>query len=645
MSHSGRIGLLALILLFLHGAAGGTPKHRETLLLAPLGRGIGAGDTVLVQTRWDSAGYQVTANFAPLDGAGGGPVMASDLSNGYYRISYVTGSMAGLSDSPGVVIPVNAMSRFDSSAATYLRFTVCRNASTPRPEHLRSFLRDGGRRIYAGDSLIVRTIWQAAGVRSLRVAADLRSLVPRFQESALTVREIGADGAGADTFEIAYDLPGKSDLVPEANGIPLTIIGRDSLCSDVRFSELLIDLRTSGPPAPVSQRILFPIDRGVRDLDTLRIESRWDSAGYFVRADFTELDGGTGGLASALDEGGGLYTIRYRIGTIAGLPDSAVAIPITAVNPLGDSFTDHSLRACRNQTTPPPVHLNSALKNNRTRYSKNDTLVVYTRWSSPAGIDFSIEADYRAIFPAFEPSKAEVREISPDSFEVSYILPVVGLAPDTVGIPVVIRARDARCSVVADSTLRIELDTTPPRQPPVLDPLPSETTETTITVSGTAQDAAWVSVSVNGAPQGPFAVDPSTWRFSTPIDLASGLNSLISWPEDELGNLGPRTLEKKILVVAGRSINYPTPFRPGDEFIVSDAAGVREASVHLYNLEGTRVADLKRTGNSLEMRLRWEGRDREGDLAQPGYYLLKIRSVGYDGRAREQVLPMLFMND
>jgi hypothetical protein len=643
-----RFGLALLCLCVLIGAeAGAAPRHRSTRILSPLARGVADFDTLLIRTRWDSAGYDVSADFDRLD-RGAGAATVTDSAAGVYLIRYVTGAMSGLADSAGIEIPITATSRFDpASTFTYTRLTVCRNWSAQRPEETSSWTRDNRRLFYLGDSLVVTTIWRAEGVRGLQVSADYRSIAPGFQERDLSVKPIGADGAGADTFRIAYQIPAKEGVSGAANDIPITIIGRDSLCSEVLYEELRIDLRSAGPPSPISQRVTSPVDRGIREGDLLEIESRWDSAGYFLHADLAGLDQGAGGMAAVTDAGGGVYSIRYQVGSLAGLPDGAVEVPITAVNRLGDPFTDRSLRVCRNLTTPPPIHVSSSIRNGRTRYHIGDSLVVYTRWRSPSGLALTVEADCRAFVPASLSTDATVTEIAPDSFEVIYRLPSDKnlFSPDGTDIPVIIVGRDLLCSTVRDSTIRIQIDNTGPSAPPRMDALPAEWNSPTLTITGGTVDAALVVVMLNRQQRFTTPVDGETGRFSIEVTLTPGTNEISGWAEDDLGNKSFSGSTETVVYVTGRSLTYPTPFRPRDEFVVTDEAGLRDVGLHIFNLEGDEIVELHQAGPFLETRFAWDGRNRDGELAQPGYYLIRARSVGNDGRSREEVLPLLFQND
>ncbi len=246
--------------------------------------------------------------------------------------------------------------------------------------------------------------------------------------------------------------------------------------------------------------------------------------------------------------------------------------------------------------------------------------------------------------PTFVPSQATVTEVSPDSFEVIYRLPLdKGLfVPDGAGIVLVLVGSDPLCSTVRDSTLRITIDNTGPSSAPHIDTLPKEWNHPLLTVTGTAVDAVLVVIMRNQQHRYTAPVEEGTGRFSVDVNLDPGANALSGWSEDDIGNKSFSGPTETVLYVTGRSVVYPTPFRPMDEFVVKDEAGLTEISLRIYNLEGDQVVELRQTGSTLETRLAWDGRDRDGDLAQPGYYLVRARSVEMNGKAREEVLPLLF---
>jgi hypothetical protein len=638
--------LVGLIAGCFAAVAGAVPNHIETRLTDPAGRGIGPLTTIEIVSRWDSAGYRLSIDPKDLDLCPCGEPAVFDSGNGSYRISYTTGAMQGLRDSSGIVIPVTATSRSDpSSTFTYRGFKVCRNTATPVPVLVGNETDNGDLLFKAGEQLWIHSRWRVAGVRGFRLTADYRSMVPDFTASEVKVDSIDTVD-GVTEYILKYKIPGKIRLVPEANGIPLTIVGADDLCSEIRDSSVRIDLRTSSLPAPIEQTVLEPVDRGVRNGDTVRISSIWDSTTVTVRGDFTALDRGLGSQTS-VPLGNGGFEILYTPGPMDALEDAVVRIPITGTNALGDTFSVRTLTIARNLRTPPPRLLEPPhIESERTKIHPTDELIIVSRWESPDSLPFSVEPLLTNLVPGFKATDAEVSERAEGEFVIVYRVPAKEhLAPDGRNIRIGVMARDTLNSVVRSENLVVELDTQPPAEPPVFDILPGETNENHIIVAGTAPDAYRVAIVKDNVLRSYVEVDTLTDRFSFDAELTPGINKIGGWSEDDVGNKTVTAASQIVRCIADRSTVYSTPFRPKDEIQVNDAGGMREATVTIFNLEGDAVVQLQKTGSFFEARLTWDGRDADGQSAQPGYYLMRVHRVSPDGHASDEVLPMLFRHD
>jgi hypothetical protein len=626
-------------------SAGAVPNHISTRLKEPAGRGIGALSTIEIVSRWDSAGYRIRPDFASLDVCPCSEAAVFDSGNGSYRISYTTGSMESLTDQPDITIPITAASRFDSSSTfTYRGFTVCRNVRTPLPVFVGSETDSGKVLFRDGDQLWIRTRWRVAGVPEFGITADYHALVPGFSDAELRVDSIDTVD-GVTEFLVQYQVPGKIRLVPDADGIPLTIIGRDGLCSEVVDSSVRIDLRTGSLPAPIEHDLLAPVDRGVRNGDTVHIHSRWDLTTVDVRADFAALDGGAG-QQTVVPGDSGRFEILYTPAAMDAFEDSLVIVPVTGRNVLGDAFTDRSLKIARNLRTPPPRLLKTPwIDSPRRKFHPTDELIIVSRWESPAGA-FHVEPILSGLAPGFKPEDAVVSPRDSGDVAVSYRIPAKEfLAPDGRNIRIGVLARDTLNSVTRFEGLFIDLDTEPPSELPVFDPLPAETNEPRITVSGRSVGAHQVGVVKDNLFKLHALVDTLTNRFSAELELTPGANRVGGWAEDDLGNKTVTTSTQLVRYIAGRTTIYNTPFRPGEEIQVGDQGGMREATVTIFNLEGDAVVRLAQTGSFFEARLRWDGRDGNGESAQPGYYLMRVHRIAADGRASDEVLPMLLRHD
>jgi hypothetical protein len=654
--------LLLLLSTFAGSDASSVPVPRGSRLITPTGRGIRPLETIVIETQWDSAGYQISPDFRGLDGGAGGSVAVTDSSNGSYLITYTTGGMAGLPDSAGIAVPITATR--STSSFTDTRLTLCRNQSTPLPQFVSSQVIRPKPTYRSGDTLIVLTRWRVSGVKGFHLAPDYRAIFPRFREGLAHVGPAEVIGEFSD-YEITYTIP-STGLAPDGNQIPVTVVGTDSLCSEVRDSSATINLRRGGPPkaSPEDDEVLFPTNRGIRDGDHLRIFAKWDSSGYIVRGDFSSLDGSTGLEEARPDTGVGGYLIDHIVEPMGSLPDDSVLVSITATNHLGDTTTDW-LQLCRNRSTPPPVNLATWIRRPERQFPTSDSLffrasdslVVFTRWRSPAGLKIDITPLFNTLVIEFKAKDAIISRRGVDTTEIAYRLPswdpnlgtVDPFVPDGRNIPIVIQARDRLWGVSYD-TLRIDLDTTPPPFPPTFDPLPDSTNLKTITVRGNAPGAARVAIARAAGQadiQFSFYITPidSAGDFETQVDLNPGKNKIGGWSEDEIGNRTVIGLSRIVNYITEGATTYPTPYRTGSSIELTDPNEMREARIEIYNLEGERIVELERKGPFLSVKFQWDGRDSHGDHAQPGYYLMHVRRVSLTGKAREQVLPMLFRND
>jgi flagellar hook assembly protein FlgD len=111
--------------------------------------------------------------------------------------------------------------------------------------------------------------------------------------------------APGDSVQYTVDV---TDPAPEPGARKVVLRAADS-AGHLTTREILLRYDTF-LPVPVSSRIIDD-DGVVADGDSLLIESVWDVPGLSVRADFTDLDGGT--AQQVTDEGGGRYLIRHRI--------------------------------------------------------------------------------------------------------------------------------------------------------------------------------------------------------------------------------------------------------------------------------------------------------------------------------------------
>jgi hypothetical protein len=134
-------------------------------------------------------------------------------------------------------------------------------------------------------------------------------------------------------------------------------------------------------------------------------------------------------------------------------------------------------------------------------------------------------------------------------------------------------------------------------------------------------------------------------RFRHTVSLNPGQNRIGAFGRDEIGNPTGPAAEQFVIYVLARTIVYPTPLRPGDEIQVQDESGLAGVALWIYNLEGDVLQQFESDAQGFDVRFPWSGRDRDGDLARPGYYLMRVRLTTTSGRKVEEVHPLLIRND
>jgi hypothetical protein len=667
------IPFLTLSAAFVGAAAfGGVPTHVSTRLKEPLGRGIRASETIRIVTQWDGPGFTITPDFSSLDGGHGGTAAVYDSANGSYLITYTTGSMDGLARSTGIEIPITAQNGDGAFTANTLR--VCRNLGNV-PQLDSSWVSIPRAAYRPGDALVVETLWDTSGVVGFRPVPDFTSIAPGFRATSARVSNPTAVGPKKVQYEISYTIPPAIQLAPGGNRIPLWIIGQDGFCSEVRTEGPYINLRSGGPPVPSAHRLIRPESslpnsdpRRVRyeavhhDGERIRVFTRWDSTAYRVKADFSALDESTEQEDAVPDTAKGAFTIDHIVGTMRpDLPDDSVSIAITAYNQLGDSATDRTFLVRRNRYAPRPVVSMCVFVgdscDSRLRFKSNDSLNVMVRWEPHPLQLLPIEVIpiFQNLIPSFDPSHTKIVSRGADSSLILYRIPDKSkegnvFASDGDSIPIIVIARDALWGMADPETILVALDTTAPLEP-VLDTPAAETNEPRIRITGRAPEAARIGIR-RQIPNDDLRmigyVSPldSAGTFEVTVDLAPGRNRIQAFSEDEIGNRSASGGSVIVYYVAQMRTIYPTPYRIQDEITVHESAGMREARVEIYNLEGERIVEMSETGAFLlTARFHWDGRDSHGDRAQPGYYLMRIRRILTTGRSTEEVVPMLFRND
>ncbi len=134
------------------------------------------------------------------------------------------------------------------------------------------------------------------------------------------------------------------------------------------------------------------------------------------------------------------------------------------------------------------------------------------------------------------------------------------------------------------------------------------------------------------------------YRFS---NLASGIYTIRVKGWDVFNNSS--TVESEFKVVSGGGIaveyvmNYPNPFTSNTFFTFQhNMAGPVDARILIYTIAGRKIKEIdSKWINDRFVRVEWDGRDDDGDLAANGTYLYKLIVKPSDGGETRSVLGKL----
>lgn len=325
--------------------------------------------------------------------------------------------------------------------------------------------------------------------------------------------------------------------------------------------------------APVCRgyRIVQPGGR-VANGDLLEFLSYWDQADA-VSADLSLLDdAGPSALPGAFVGDSSVvvgdtlhvwaaYWFTYRISAANATADAAgLRVPIRATAGTA-STTNEALAFCL--SNHPPRHRETILVGPSERYTlfegewlytvrNGQTLQLETTWGFRA-LPFFTLADFSAVDDSFAAERVfyQLIESSGDTLQTHRILYELDAQAREAGLaalPVRILARDGGCG--RDSvTLRILVDNEPPATAPRLDPLPAQATAAQLALSGTGPSgASEVLVLLDQTREFVFDLMPAgdSLVFSGTVTLQPGLNSLVAYGRDPVGNRGPGTPPRAI---------------------------------------------------------------------------------------------------
>ncbi len=334
-------------------------------------------------------------------------------------------------------------------------------------------------------------------------------------------------------------------------------------------------LSVPGPPVSLGYRIFSP--RGpVANDSTLVFYAFWDSAQYDVTADVSRIDAGAAQPLAGEYVGDSTIVVGdathvwpcYRFAHAVSATNSradgrGIRVPVTAHNALtAQSATDSTLELCL--SNHPPVHDTTVVIGDPARFvthagerlymlRNGDSLYVETTWHTYLA-PFSVEADYAALDDSFSAERVYYTLVSApaetlQTHGIYYELDARAQGPDSAVVPVRIFGRDGGCGRTS-WTFHVLLDNQPPQGSPVFDALPASTAQAQLTVRGTAppgsDDVLIVlnhTTQVVVVPVDVGTPDEHALQFVTTLTLSPGMNHIVAYGRDLVGNRSTPSLE------------------------------------------------------------------------------------------------------
>ena len=602
------------------------------------------GDTLRVDTFWSQSELTVTARVSGLVTSMTAPVPLADLGGGQYRLTFALPDSNSRPDASGIPIELTAANaEMDTVTDTSVR--VC--LSNHPPELLSAAIVPSQRVFRGGDLVRIESRWTSEDGLPIQVFADVSAIEPAI-DSLIAGQSDGA------VHVLQYRIPPfAEDRAPDGTGLPILLVARDDGCGETTESAITIDLdqNAATPPVLLEFARLDTLDDGsgrpLENGDTFRIWTRWNRDGLAISADVFELAPEDTVAPHVERVGVGEYTVTYRVPPDNPRPDgSNIRICLIAQDQDGEIATDCSIRVCLSNHDP--VHIKSYLRDARHAFRGGDTLHIVTLWESPSGLPLRVGADASRLQPSLGDSLLPAREEN-DSLLIIYRIPTAeeDRGEDGMGIVIPIIAREiGGCGFGEYRAVRMTLDTTPPdTAAPVVDPLPAETMEDSVLVSGqTTPEAHQIALTREGVFQRYVGLD-ETGRFAGMLALLPDRpNQIRVWAEDSLRNRTQSSEPQIVIQVKSRRIFFEEPFVSGSDLQIQDPSGVHDLRLRIFDLEGTLLREWSYAGASFLREVPWDARDQDGNRLSSGYYLVRAEWRNGEGAARESTEGLILRN-
>ncbi len=374
----------------------------------------------------------------------------------------------------------------------------------------------------------------------------------------------------------------------------------------------------SNAPVAKGYKILRP-QGSVANGDLIEFYTYWDSAHYQVEADLSDLDDTLTEPIPAVYVGDSVtvsgpdttrlysrYWLQVSLSEANGRDDAAeITVPVTATHTeLGTQTTLQTVRFCL--LNHPPRHVESRFVGAEERFTtfegrtvftarNGDSLRIETEWAF-ATRPFEVTADFSAADDAFDAEDVFYWLVgqadSTETYSIFYELSDDAYTGTSEVFPIRVQGADGACG--RDSVvLELLFDNEGPSGAPVLHALPDTVTTAALDVSGRAPDGSHdVLVVLNGNARYVFDAHPlgDSLIFEGTVTLSAGLNTLVAYGRDVVGNRSEPSDELELLLENAPLFKGYKVARPE-----SVALGVRSLAVA--------------NGDPVEIQTYWDSRD------------------------------------
>ncbi len=601
------------------------------------------GDSLWVDTEWNRTDLSMTADLSDLVAEGDTAVALTTAGDGVYRLAFRIPEDNTRSDSPTIFIPFTVGGP-DLADTTFNALQVCLSNTNPRV--LNRELRPDRDTFRGNDILRLRVSWSGA-VSS--VDFDLRELDPTLEDVIPGTQVQGSQ------YEVEYRLP--AGIADDTLRVFTTATDMDCGVTTDTLN-LIVDSSELFPPVLVDWEVRSPVDSGgtplpLTDGDTIRLWTQWDRDSLEIAADPFDLAPEDVTRPNIIPRGPGEFEIVYTLPSEnAGDGDGRI-LRLIAEDPRGQFTIDTSVRFCISNLQP--EYISSAFIDTPPVLKRGSDVTIESFWRSENGLPLAVSGDLSGLEPARTGLVAAEADTTYEGSDLRFVLEYKVLsteerAPDGTDIPIRLFAEEiGGCGVAPNPpTLFVSLDTTPPDSlPPILNPLPEQTTADTILVTGFTTPEAF-SAGISRQSQRldlTSPVDSIDGSFSFRLGLLPNLENVIRvFAADSLGNQTRSSDPAFVTQVSSRAILFDSPFERGDEIRVSDPSGMTNLELAIHDLEGARVIEWSDPGPILEQSWIWDGVDADGDDLRQGYYLVRATWKDSQGKSQEKTEGLVLGN-